>query len=106
MGFSNYAGGFSDVSGSLTLDSKNPAASKLSVKIPSPRDDHQRQAHRRAQGRPVARRREVPDHDLRLSTKVAPAGKDHAKVTGDLTLHGVTKPVTLDVTLVGAAPTR
>ncbi len=37
-----------------------------------------------------------------VSTKVAPAGKDHAKVTGDLTLHGVTKPVTLDVTLVGA----
>ena len=37
-----------------------------------------------------------------VSTKVVPAGKDHAKVTGDLTLHGVTKPVTLDVTLVGA----
>ncbi len=25
-----------------------------------------------------------------VSTKIAPAGKDHAKVTGDLTLHGVT----------------
>jgi polyisoprenoid-binding protein YceI len=37
-----------------------------------------------------------------VSTKVAPAGKDKAKVTGDLTLHGVTKPVTLDVSLVGA----
>jgi polyisoprenoid-binding protein YceI len=31
------------------------------------------------------------------STKVAQAGKDRLKVTGDLTLHGVTKPVTLDV---------
>jgi polyisoprenoid-binding protein YceI len=31
------------------------------------------------------------------STKVARAGKDRLKVTGDLTLHGVTKPVTLDV---------
>ncbi len=26
-------------------------------------------------------------------------GKDTAKVTGDLTIHGVTKPVTLDVKL-------
>ena len=32
------------------------------------------------------------------STKVAKAGKDQLKVTGDLTLRGVTKPVVLDVT--------
>ncbi len=32
------------------------------------------------------------------STKVAKAGKDALKVTGDLTLHGVTKPITLAVT--------
>jgi polyisoprenoid-binding protein YceI len=31
------------------------------------------------------------------STKVTRAGKDKLKVTGDLTLHGVTKPVVLDV---------
>ncbi|CAM3999410.1 YceI family protein [Corallococcus sp. ZKHCc1 1396] len=36
------------------------------------------------------------------STKVAKAGKDKLKVTGDLTLHGVTKPVVLDV--VGPTP--
>lgn len=32
------------------------------------------------------------------STKVAKAGSDRLKVTGDLTLHGVTKPVVLEVT--------
>jgi polyisoprenoid-binding protein YceI len=32
------------------------------------------------------------------STKVAKAGKDALKVTGDLTMHGVTKPVVLAVT--------
>ena len=32
------------------------------------------------------------------STKVAKAGKDRLSVTGDLTLHGVTRPITLDVT--------
>lgn len=31
------------------------------------------------------------------STKVQKAGKDKLKVTGELTLHGVTKPVVLDV---------
>src|ERR1700712_3207458 len=34
MGFSNYSGGFSDVSGTLELQPRNPSASKLSVKIP------------------------------------------------------------------------
>ena len=34
MGFSNYSGGFSDVSGTLDLQPKNPGASKLSIKIP------------------------------------------------------------------------
>ena len=32
-----------------------------------------------------------------VSKEVAAAGKDHWKVTGDLTIHGVTKEVTLDV---------
>ncbi|HEX5657834.1 MAG TPA: YceI family protein, partial [Polyangiales bacterium] len=32
------------------------------------------------------------------STKIAKAGKGY-KVTGDLTIHGVTKPVTLDATV-------
>jgi polyisoprenoid-binding protein YceI len=36
------------------------------------------------------------------STKVAKAGKDGLKVTGDLTLHGVTKPVVLDVATTSA----
>ena len=34
-----------------------------------------------------------------VSTKVDVTSKTTAKVTGDLTLHGVTKPVVLDVTL-------
>ena len=33
------------------------------------------------------------------STKVEPVGKDRFRVTGDLTIHGVTRPVVLDATL-------
>jgi polyisoprenoid-binding protein YceI len=41
-----------------------------------------------------------------VSTKVERTGEKTAKVTGDLTLHGVTRPVVLDVTLhqVGTHP--
>lgn len=102
MGFSNYAGGFSDVSGSLVLDPKNPAASKLSVKIPvASVTTTSTKLTDELKGDQWLDAAKFPDMTF-VSTKVAPAGKDHAKVTGDLTLHGVTKPVTLDVTLVGA----
>jgi len=40
------------------------------------------------------------------STRVEPLGKDHFRITGDLTVHGVTHPVVLDATLnkVGKHP--
>ena len=40
------------------------------------------------------------------STKVEAAGPNKLRVTGDLTMHGVTKPVVLDVTLNKSAPGR
>ena len=36
------------------------------------------------------------------STKVTPTGNDSATITGDLTLHGVTKPITLKARLIGS----
>ena len=38
-----------------------------------------------------------------VSTKIAPHG-DHWELTGDLTLRGVTKPITLEVEFNGATP--
>ena len=102
MGFSNYAGGFSDVSGTLELQPKNPAAAKLSVKIPvASVTTTSAKLTDELKGDQWLDAAKFPDMTF-VSTKVAPEGKDRAKVTGNLTLHGVTKPVTLDVTLVGA----
>jgi polyisoprenoid-binding protein YceI len=39
-----------------------------------------------------------------VSTKVTPAGSGKAKVDGTLTIRGVSKPVTLDVDLLGTGP--
>ncbi|WP_375465521.1 YceI family protein [uncultured Methylobacterium sp.] len=102
MGFSNYSGGFSGVSGSLDLKPENPGASSLKVSIPvasvsttsAKLTDELKSAQWLDAGK-------FPEMTF-VSTKVTPDGKDKAKVAGDLTLHGVTKPVTLEVTLVGA----
>ena len=36
-----------------------------------------------------------------VSTRIASSGKDKYKLSGDLTIHGVTKPVTFDATFTG-----
>ena len=102
MGFSNYSGGFSEVSGGLELQPKNPGASRLTVSVPvasvattsAKLTDELKSAQWLDAGK-------FPQMTF-VSTKVVPEGEDKAKVTGDLTLHGVTKPVVLQVTLVGA----
>jgi len=102
MGFSNYAGGFSDVSGTLDLQPKNPAAAKLTIKIPvASVTTTSAKLTDELKGDQWLDAAKFPEMTF-VSTKVTPEGKDKAKVTGNLTLHGVTKPVTLDVTLVGA----
>lgn len=102
MGFSNYSGGFSDVSGSLTLDPVSPGQSKLSIKVPvSSVATTSDKLTSELKGDQWLDAGKFPDMTF-VSTKVTPEGKDKAKVAGNLTLHGVTKPVTLDVTLVGA----
>jgi polyisoprenoid-binding protein YceI len=102
MGFSTFSGVFTDASGTLSLDPKTASASALKVSVPvasvlttSPKLNDELKS---AQWLDAT---QFPTMTF-TSTKVVPDGKDKAKVTGDLTLHGVTKPVTLDVTLVGA----
>ncbi|MCF4126276.1 YceI family protein [Methylobacterium sp. SyP6R] len=102
FGFSPYTGIFSDVSGTLDLQPAKPAESKLKVSIPvkslyAP-SQHLVDSLKSDKWLDAA---QFPEMTF-TSTKVTPEGKDKAKVVGDLTLHGVTKPVTLEVTLVGA----
>jgi polyisoprenoid-binding protein YceI len=102
MGFSNYTGIFSGASGELTLDPKAAGKSTLKVSVPvksvmttSTKLDEELKS---AQWIDAT---QFPDMTF-VSTKVTLDGKDKAKVAGDLTLHGVTKPIVLAVTFVGA----
>ena len=109
FGFNDYFGLFGDVTGTLTIDPANPAAAKVAVTIPvskvltaSPElTTHLLRAG--ADGKPADFFGASPADATFVSTSVAPGADGvSAKITGDLTLNGVTRPVTLDATFTGA----
>lgn len=107
LGFSNPAAQISQGQGTLEFDPADPMRASVDVTLQLASlntgvpalDEHLRSEDFFEVAKfPTARFR---------STKVEPgAGKDRLRVTGELNLHGVTKPVTLDVTVlkVGANP--
>jgi len=90
-------GGFEKVSGQLVLDRDDFAKSKVEATIDATsintreakRDEHLKSAD----FFDVAK---YPTLEFK-STRVERAGDDGLKVVGDLTIHGVTKPITLEV---------
>lgn len=107
MGFSSYSGIFGDVTGTLQLDPKNPSATRVEMLIPVTKVTTANAgltAHLTRPGKDGGK----PDFfgaDMAparfVSTAVAVRGQS-ARVTGNLTLNGVTRPVTLDATFHGA----
>jgi len=110
MGFSPYTGIFGNVSGTLVLDPKRPGRARVDVRIPI--------------NKVVTASAGLTDHLLRagkngakpdffgpnagearfVSTAVVATGQK-ARIRGQLTLNGVTRPVTLDATFYGAGKT-
>src|ERR1035437_102933 len=97
MGISTVRGTFTKVSGVVTYSASDPTKSSLDVTIDA---------------NSVDTRVEMRDNDLRSphlldvakfpaitfkSKRIVAAGEGKLKVTGDLTIHGVTKEVVLDV---------
>lgn len=97
MMVSNVKGSFGTFSGTVEVDEKDIAGSKVSVTIDAAsintgvakRDEHLRSADFFDTAR-------YPTVTY-VSKKVEKSGKDRLKVYGDLTLRGVTRPVVLDV---------
>jgi polyisoprenoid-binding protein YceI len=98
LGFSKMIGFFKDVSGKLSFDPADPTASKLSVNLKTasletqftPRDND-------LKGADWFNATEFPDLTF-VGTSFAKTGEKTGTVIGNLTLLGVTKPVTLNVT--------
>lgn len=102
LGFTNYYGSFSGASGSLSVVPKKPASMAVTISLPVTS---------------VSTTSTTLDGELKSadwldtghyatmvfrSSSVAPTGPGTADVAGMLTLHGVTKPLTLHATFVGA----
>lgn len=101
FGFTNYSGLFSGVSGTLQLDPANPGASKLNVSVPI--DSVQTTSSKldgELKGADWFDGAKFPAATF-VSTSVTPGGNNSASITGDLTIRGVTKPVTLKAQFVG-----
>ena len=103
FGYSNPYANFGDVEGTLVYDAADVSKSKVEVTLPlsglngfsSKFNDHLRSADLfDAAAFPVATFK---------STKVEAAGNGKLKITGDLTIKGITKAVVLDATLNKAA---
>jgi polyisoprenoid-binding protein YceI len=96
MMIANVGGEFNNVAGTVDFDAAKPDQSRIEASIDVNSlhtGDPQRDAH--IKGGDFFDAAQFPAITFR-STKVAAAGSGY-KVTGDLTLHGVTKPVTLTV---------
>jgi polyisoprenoid-binding protein YceI len=103
FGFSTYYGQFPGASGSLTLDAANPAASQLDVSVPVANlwtaSDKLAAELKSADWLDAAKYPALTFH----STKITPTGATTADVAGDLTIHGVTRPVVLQATFTRGA---
>ena len=98
----NVKGEFNGISGTVVIDSDNPANTKIDatidVKSVHTRDE-QRDTHLKSGD--FFDVEKYPTMTF-VSTKIDRKGVGEYKVTGDLTLHGVTKSIVLDVE--GPAP--
>ena len=109
FGYSNPTAQFGTVEGTLDFDAANPTKGSVSVKIPlASVNSNVAKLNEHLQSPDFFDAAKFPDAVFK-STKVEKgASESELKVTGDLTLHGVTKPVVLDVTInkVGEHPMR
>jgi len=100
LGVSNLYGRFNDISGTVVFDKNVPSKSsvELSVAVES-LDTHLPKRDQSLKSPDYLDAKQFPTITFK-STKVEAAG-DSFKVTGDFSLHGVTKPLTVDFKKVG-----
>ncbi|MCK5956847.1 YceI family protein, partial [Klebsiella pneumoniae] len=107
FGFNDYFGVFGNAAGTLTIDPANPNAAKVDISIPVSKvttasaglTEHLLRAGKDG-GKPDFFGPAPADAKF-VSTSVVASGTT-AKIAGNLTLNGVTKPVVLDTEFSGA----
>jgi len=102
--FSKVPGHFTKYEGTIVYDTQDLSKSTVTVSIDTASIDTEepkRDAHLKS---PDFFDAEKHPKITFVSSKVTPAGDKKVKVDGTLTIRGVSKPVTLDVDLLGTGP--
>lgn len=104
FGYSNPTADFGLGEGTLVFDEQQPAKSSVDVTLPLAQlDTHVPALDKHLKEADFFNADKYPTVTFK-STQVQPLGGNKFKVTGNLTVHGVTKPVVLDATLNKVGP--
>ncbi len=101
LGFSEYTGSFTNPTGTLVIDPKRPADAKLDVVFPIDKVQTTVAALDAHLKKPEFFDLAAHANAHYVSTSVVVKGTT-ATITGNLTMKGVTKPVTLNARFIGA----
>lgn len=100
LGYSWIYGSFKDFDGTFTFDENNPSADKVNVTINTDSvDTNHAERDKHIRSADFLNAAKYPQATF-TSTGVKKDG-DELEITGNLTLNGVTKPVTLEAKLLG-----
>jgi polyisoprenoid-binding protein YceI len=96
LGVANFYGRFNDVSGTVVFDKADPSKSSVDLTIPVESvDTHNEKRDQHLKSPDFFNAKQFPV--ITFKSKTVESSGDTYKVTGDFTLHGVTKPVTLEI---------
>ena len=99
FGFSTPAGNFTDITGQIVVDNEQPGKSSVHVNIPlSSINTNVKALDEHLLAADFFDAEKFPTITFK-STKVETSDKKKFKITGDLTIKGITKPVVLDAVL-------
>ncbi len=101
LGYSWLTGRFNKFSGKFNYDSKNVAASKITIDIEtSSYDSNHAKRDKHINAPDILNTAKFPTAKF-VSTKIVDKGDNKLAVHGDLTIRGVTKAITIDAVKIG-----
>ncbi|NMR26976.1 MULTISPECIES: YceI family protein [unclassified Pseudoalteromonas] len=102
LGYSWLHGRFNTFDGGFNYDSANPNASQIMVNIDTKSiDSNHAERDKHLRGKDFLNVDKFPQASFKSTSIVFDAKGDEAKVTGDFTLHGVTKSITFEIDKIG-----
>lgn len=101
LGFSWLVGRFNKFDGEFSFDAKNPKASKINVNIdPASVDSNHAERDKHLRSKDFLDVDKFPTAKF-VSTSYTPKGKNKGVLKGKLTLHGVTKAISINIKHIG-----